>query len=82
MERFIKTLKSLNKKLTKNLDDSYKSDEYNKWYQYLERDEHVLFGTNTPIFKAKRNQTIKDSQDPLYITYQRIPFVSSLLINS
>lgn len=66
------------RELYQNPRDSKK--ESNQWSSYLENNNHVLFGSKTPIFMAKRNKFVEDPKNSSYIQYYRVPFVSRLLI--
>lgn len=46
------------------------------WSSYLEENSHVLYGSKTPIFVAKRNKSVDDPKNRFYIEYHREPFVS------
>lgn len=46
------------------------------WFSYLENNDHSLYGSETPIFIARRNESINDLNNPLFIEYHRKPFVS------
>lgn len=45
------------------------------WSEYLEENEHFLFGSDTPIFMAKRNLSTHNWKNPSYFSYRRIPYV-------
>lgn len=43
---------------------------------YLEENDNSLYGSDTPIFMARRNKSVEDPESPYYIEYHQKPFVS------